>query len=258
MTTKQNPPAGALCFYDLPSTNVAETQKFYAAAFNWKFADKDGYMFVNDGSPEGGALIMGGLRPVQDFDRGVGVLTYIAVDCLETTSKKIQAAGGKLVSPRVPVPGYGSFVVFQAPGGPTQAIWQAENATKPVATIHQEVVFDAPASKLYQALVDATVFTKLTGAPATGTPSEGATFTAFGGHVTGRNIELVDGKRVVQVWRAKTWPEGLYSIARFELRAEGSKTRLVFDHDGFPADMLDHLSAGWQANYWNALKKLEG
>jgi Activator of Hsp90 ATPase homolog 1-like protein len=52
---------------------------------------------------------------------------------------------------------------------------------------------------------------------------------------------------------AKGWPEGLYSIARFELQAEGRGTKLVFDHDGFPADMKDVLAQGWQANYWDKL-----
>ena len=59
--------------------------------------------------------------------------------------------------------------------------------------------------------------------------------------------------RVVQAWRAKTWPEGLYSIARFELRADGAGTKLVFDHHGFPEEMQEHLAKGWQANYWDKL-----
>jgi activator of HSP90 ATPase len=66
---------------------------------------------------------------------------------------------------------------------------------------------------------------ELTGAPASGEPSEGASFSLFGGHITGRHVELVPGKRVVQAWRAKTWPEGLYSIVPFELQPEGSGVR---------------------------------
>ncbi|HEY2509792.1 MAG TPA: SRPBCC domain-containing protein, partial [Polyangiaceae bacterium] len=91
------------------------------------------------------------------------------------------------------------------------------------------------------------------GAPATGGSTEGAPFSVFGGHITGRHVELVPGKRVVQAWRAKTWPEGLYSIARFELEAKGAGTRLVFDHEGFPADMQEHLAKGWHSNYWDKL-----
>jgi activator of HSP90 ATPase len=99
---------------------------------------------------------------------------------------------------------------------------------------------------------------KLTGAPATGTGVEGGPFSLFGGHITGRQVELVPNQLVVQAWHAKTWPAGVYSIARFELRADGAKTRLVFDHNGFPADMKDHLAAGWTSNYWEPMHKLWG
>jgi activator of HSP90 ATPase len=93
----------------------------------------------------------------------------------------------------------------------------------------------------------------LSSGPASGDGAEGAAFSAFGGHVTGRHVELVPGKRVVQAWRAKTWPEGLYSIVRFELQADGKGTKLVFDHEGFPVDMQEHLAMGWQSNYWDKL-----
>jgi len=122
-----------------------------------------------------------------------------------------------------------------------------------MSNIHQEMTFNAAPTRIYQALVDSKRFGELTGAPASGDSAEGASFSAFGGHITGRHVELVPGKRVVQAWRAKTWPEGLYSIVRFELRAEGTGTRLVFDHAGFPEDMTEHLAKGWQSNYWDKL-----
>ena len=126
-----------------------------------------------------------------------------------------------------------------------------------MSNIHQEVSLRAAPTRIYESLVDSKRFGALTGAPASGDSTEGAAFSAFGGHITGRQVELVSGKRVVQAWRAKTWPEGLYSIVRFELQAEGAGTKLVFDHDGFPADMQDHLAKGWQANYWDKLSAVE-
>jgi len=122
-----------------------------------------------------------------------------------------------------------------------------------MSSIHQEVTFNAAPARLYQALVDSKRFAEVTGVPATGDSTEGAPFSAFGGHITGRHVELVPGKRVVQAWRAKTWPEGVYSVVRFELQAEGSGTKLVFDHAGFPPDMKEHLASGWQTNYWDKL-----
>ena len=125
-----------------------------------------------------------------------------------------------------------------------------------MSIIHQEVTLPAAPSRVYQALVDSKEFGNLTGAPASGDGAEGAAFSGFGGHITGRHVELVPGKRVVQAWRAKTWPEGQYSIARFELHAEGKGTKLVFDHEGFPEESKEHLAQGWQANYWDKLSAL--
>ena len=124
-----------------------------------------------------------------------------------------------------------------------------------MSSIHQEVTFPAPPSRVYRALVDSKEFAQLTGAPASGHGAEGAAFSGFGGHITGRHVELVPDKRVVQAWRAKTWPEGLYSIVRFELLADGKGTKLVFDHEGFPEDAKEHLAQGWQANYWENIAK---
>ena len=62
----------------------------------------------------------------------------------------------------------------------------------------------------------------------------GGAFTLFGGYITGRHIELVPNERIVQAWRAGGWDPGIYSIARFELVEQGSGTKIVFDHTGFP------------------------
>src|SRR5437016_5291646 len=83
----------------------------------------------------------------------------------------------------------------------------------------------------------------------------GGAFSLFKGHIVGRSLELVPDQRIVQAWRVVTWPEGTYSIARFELEPQGSGTRLVFDHIGFPEGLHDHLAAGWEENYWSLLKK---
>jgi uncharacterized protein YndB with AHSA1/START domain len=124
-----------------------------------------------------------------------------------------------------------------------------------MSNIHQEIVFAASPARVYRAIVDAAEFAKATGAPAAGGEAEGGAFSAFGGHITGRHVELVPDALIVQAWRAKTWPLGRYSLARFELRAEGDKTRLVFDHDGFAEDQKEHLAKGWQENYWEPLRK---
>jgi len=122
-------------------------------------------------------------------------------------------------------------------------------------SIHQEVLFDASAAQTYEALTDAARFAAFTGAPAEISGEPGGAFSCFGGMISGRNIELIPGQRVVQAWRAGNWAPGTYSIVRFELKPQGEATRLVFDQAGHPAEQQAHLKDGWQKMYWEPLRK---
>jgi len=119
--------------------------------------------------------------------------------------------------------------------------------------IHQEVTFRCRPAALYQALTDAGAFAEWTGAPAEIEQAEGGTFQAFGGKITGRTIELQSDRRIVQAWRVADWPEGVYSIVRFELDSDGDETRLTLDQDGHPAEAESHLDGGWYKMYWEPL-----
>ncbi len=123
--------------------------------------------------------------------------------------------------------------------------------------IHQEVDFDAPPERLYEALLDTKQFAAFSGRAAEIDRQVGGRFSLFDGHIVGRNVELAPESKglIVQAWRTVDWPEGVYSIARFELKPQGSGTHLVFDHVGFPEGLRDHLAKGWEDHYWAALKK---
>jgi uncharacterized protein YndB with AHSA1/START domain len=148
----------------------------------------------------------------------------------------------------------------------------SEEITRTNEAIHQEVVFKASRTRVYGALTDSKQFDALTrlsaamtsgmipagGAVASVSHEAGGTFSAFGGYVTGRQIELVPGQRIVQAWRAGSWDAGVYSIARFELLEQGTGTKLVFDHTGFPTGEGPHLADGWRGNYWEPLTRFLG
>lgn len=128
-------------------------------------------------------------------------------------------------------------------------------------TIHQEISFDAAPERLYQVLLSSEQFSactkksfqNFTASSASIDAREGGTFSLFDGVIIGRILELVPGKRIVEAWRVTGWPEGIYSITRFDLEPTGSGTLLKFDHIGFPAGMKAHLTDGWQQHYWDAL-----
>ncbi|PYQ55838.1 MAG: hypothetical protein DMF78_00850 [Acidobacteria bacterium] len=125
------------------------------------------------------------------------------------------------------------------------------------ATIHQEIDLAASPDRIYDALLSAKQFGALTGLPTEIAAEVGGAFSCFGGHIVGRTVELVPNRRIVQAWRVATWPEGVYSIARFELRLQHAGTRVIFDHTGFPPELRDHLAAGWEDHYWKALRTLK-
>lgn len=140
--------------------------------------------------------------------------------------------------------------------GGRAALLQEPGISRTAEAIHQEVSFKAAPPRLYEALLDDKQFAQVTGGQATILDrAEGGAFLLFGARIKGRNVELVANQRIVQAWRSEGWPRGVYSIVRFELQAEGTGTRLVFDHTGFPVGQADHLSQGWKTNYWDPLAR---
>jgi activator of HSP90 ATPase len=128
--------------------------------------------------------------------------------------------------------------------------------------IHQEITFNASPSRVYKALTDPKQFGKVTetimpGAAATTviSPQVGGEFSMFKGIILGRHIEMVPNQRLVQAWREKDWAPGVFSVVRFLLIPDGTRTKLVFDHTGFPQGAADHLSVGWKSHYWEPLQK---
>ena len=143
-----------------------------------------------------------------------------------------------------------------------QEILHAEEA------IHQEPVFKASRKRVYEALTDAKQFQKVTmlsaavqsgmakgNIPAEIAAEPGGAFKLFNGFIFGRNLELVANERIVQAWRVAYWPQGAWSLARFVLVEQGSDTKVIFDHTGFPKGDADHLLEGWNGNYWQPLAK---
>ncbi len=124
-----------------------------------------------------------------------------------------------------------------------------------MSQIHQEITFKSAPGRVYRALTDSRKFATFTGADAKISAEEGGEFSCFGTFVVGRNVQLVTDKRIVQAWRVFNWPEGVYSIVRFELSAEGGQTKLILDQDGVPDDAVQHVDGGWEHKYWQPLRK---
>jgi activator of HSP90 ATPase len=125
-------------------------------------------------------------------------------------------------------------------------------------SLRQEITIKASPKRIYDTLLDGKRFSEFSGAPAEIDARAGGTFSCFGGMITGRTIDLTPGRRIIQAWRAGNWPDGAYSIVRFELEPHGSGTKLVLEHAAFPEGNAPHLESGWHKMYWEPLKKYLG
>ena len=129
---------------------------------------------------------------------------------------------------------------------------RSETMCRPV---HQEVDFSVKPMEVYEAYLDSREHARMTGQPAKMSKKEGGHFVAGGDYITGTNVELVPGKRIVQAWRASEWPEGEYSILHLELKPKGKGCRLVVDHVGVPEKFRDGVDEGWHDFYWKPMKE---
>jgi activator of HSP90 ATPase len=120
-------------------------------------------------------------------------------------------------------------------------------------TIRHSVALKASPHAVYEALIDSKKHSEFTGDKASISRKIGGKFSTFNGYSTGVNLELVPDRRIVQTWRASDWPDDHFSTVKFELKKEGSGTRLIFTQTGVPEEKYEEISDGWKEYYWDRL-----
>ncbi|KYG69229.1 hypothetical protein AZI87_08460 [Bdellovibrio bacteriovorus] len=122
-------------------------------------------------------------------------------------------------------------------------------------TIKQKVHFNAPPDVIYSLLTDSKKYASLTGKKAKIGKSAGAPFSVYGGQATGIIVELVRNKRIVQAWRGHSFPEGIFSMATFNLKPTSKNgTELILIHRGVPKEMIPSIELGWRKYNWDPIK----
>ena len=122
-------------------------------------------------------------------------------------------------------------------------------------TIKQKVKFKASPETVYTLLADSKQHSAFTGRKAEISPKDGGRFSIDAGRISGVNVDLAPGKRIVQAWRRDDFPEGIFSMAAFTLAptADGG-TELVLTHRGVPKHLLDDTEQEWREKYWTRMK----
>lgn len=123
-------------------------------------------------------------------------------------------------------------------------------------TIKQKTLIPATPNEVYDAFMEAKKHSAFTGSKATSDPKVGGEFTAWDGYISGRNLELVKGKKIVQEWSTTDWPDK-FPPSRLELTFKEAKrgTEISMIHSNVPAEQADDLAEGWNEFYWKPMKE---
>ena len=110
--------------------------------------------------------------------------------------------------------------------------------------------------EIYETWLSSHGHTAMTGnKAATASTDINAHFTAWDGYISGRNIELTPGKRIVQSWRTTkftaTDPDSQIEIT---LRPTAEGTHVTLHHSNVPDGHNGYRDGGWQHSYFDPMK----
>ena len=114
-----------------------------------------------------------------------------------------------------------------------------------------------PASpqEIYEAWLDSVTHSEMTGSEATMSDAIGAEVSAHGGYITGRNLELVPGERIVQSWRTTEFAdEHEDSVVTVMLEDTDEGALLTLLHSNVPDEQTSYEQGGWEQYYFVPMK----
>lgn len=121
--------------FEIVADNPERAMKFYKEVFGWEFNKWDGpqdYWLVKTGE-DSQPGINGGLTPKTNQgsgNTGGRITNSIDVPSIDEFSNKISMEGGKVLSPKMPIPGVGYLAICQDTEGISFGIIQYDRNAK--------------------------------------------------------------------------------------------------------------------------------
>ncbi|XP_047961248.1 activator of 90 kDa heat shock protein ATPase homolog [Salvia hispanica] len=133
-------------------------------------------------------------------------------------------------------------------------------------TITMSEKFSCRARDLFEILMDENRWRGFTQSNARISKEVGGEFSIFDGSVTGKNLELQEGKLIVQQWRFGSWPDGITSTVRLAFDEPESGTTVVkLTHTDVPeedrygnATVVENTERGWRDLIFHKIRAVFG
>jgi len=117
---------GKICYLEIPAMTGEASADFYSSIFGWKVRRRgDGEMAFDDPNGVSGTWVKESDRTPDERTR-----VYIMVDSIADALKRIQASGGRVLTPRTEIgPGMGAFAAFADPVGNEFGLYEEPRAS---------------------------------------------------------------------------------------------------------------------------------
>ncbi len=125
MAEPQRP--GSFVHIEIASTDPERTKQFFEDVFEWEFESHPEMNYHTYEAPSGPG---GGLMSPME-NQTPGILNYLLSHDLDEDVKKIESAGGRILQPKMEIPGVGWWALFQEPTGITLALFQSNAPPEP-------------------------------------------------------------------------------------------------------------------------------
>ncbi len=113
----------------------------------------------------------------------------------------------------------------------------------------------ASAQEIYEAWLDSLAHSEMTGSAASMSDEIDAEVSAWDGYISGRNVELVPGERIVQSWRTTQFTdEHEDSIVTLIFEPTEGGTLVTLMHSNVPDEHTSYELGGWQEHYFEPMQ----
>ncbi|XP_022971345.1 activator of 90 kDa heat shock protein ATPase homolog [Cucurbita maxima] len=143
---------------------------------------------------------------------------------------------------------------------------EKKKAKKGFKTITMTEKFSCRANVLFEILMDDNRWKGFTQSNAKISKEVDGEISIFDGSVTGKNLELEEGKLIVQQWRFGSWPDGIHSTVKLTLEeSEPGVTIVKLIHSDVPeedrygnATVVENTERGWRDLIFNKIRAVFG
>ncbi|MFC2022571.1 VOC family protein [Chloroflexota bacterium] len=117
--------------FDVATDNPERVKKFYEALFDWKMENPPGmndYYLIETTDLEGKRGVGGGLGKRGEPNQRI--TAYIGVDSVDDYSSEVEKLGGKVIQPKMNVPGWGHLAICMDTEKNLFGLWQDDKNAK--------------------------------------------------------------------------------------------------------------------------------